>query len=113
VSGETEANISGWTVDTLRSHIEKQFDLRDRAIDAALVAAEKRLDGMNEFRQTLSDQAATFMPRREAEQRLATLERAVAASAGRSSGLDASWGYIIGGLGIFVAVAAIAVGAFT
>jgi hypothetical protein len=63
VSGETEASVSGWTVDTLREHIDQRTeDLRDgirqritdldralsrrmddadKAIQAALVSAEK------------------------------------------------------------------------
>ncbi len=36
------------------------------AINKAEVATEKRFDSVNEFRQTLSDQTATFMPRAEA-----------------------------------------------
>lgn len=63
MSGETEANISGWTVDTLRENLQRQIDtqqdIRDRqisdlrdmlqeryatqtkALDAAFAAAEK------------------------------------------------------------------------
>jgi hypothetical protein len=122
MSGETEREVSGWTVDTLRAHIEGRMadqrelylretsDLRTmlqeryatqtKAVDAAFlaqqtamqtaltaaetavtkalesaekavgkaeVAAEKRFDAVNEFRAQLADQAATFMPRQEAE----------------------------------------------
>jgi hypothetical protein len=60
------------------------FDAADRAVQAALQAAEKavvkaetasekRFDSVNEFRATLSDQAATLMPRVEAEGRLTAL----------------------------------------
>lgn len=42
----------------------------ERAVGKAEVATEKRLEGMNEFRSTLSDQAALLMPRKEAEERL-------------------------------------------
>lgn len=120
MSGETEQHVSGWTVDTLKEHIDIQLELRDRALMVALASADKRLDGMNEFRQTLSDQAALFMPRTEAEQRmeqtrerLTAVERFVNQTTGRSSGRESSWGYIVGALGIFIAVASIAVGAFT
>jgi hypothetical protein len=142
VSGETEANISGWTVDTLREYLiqkltdlraalheeisaQRDFtrqqiadlrdsgrvmttDLRDsirtqaedqrrmlderyatqtKALDAAFKAAEqavsvalanaekattkaelaadRRLEGMNEFRGALTDQTKTFLPRAE------------------------------------------------
>lgn len=120
MSGETEASVSGWTTDTLKEHVNKQFELRDRAILTALAANEKRLDAMNEFRQTLSDQAGLFMPRSEAEQRigqvvdrLVVVEHQLAESRGRSTGADATWAYIIGALGVLIALGAIAVGAFT
>jgi hypothetical protein len=50
---------------SLKDYITMQTDARDRAIDAAYKSMEKRLDGMNEFRQTLSDQGKTFLPRLE------------------------------------------------
>jgi len=76
----------------LRTHIEMVLNERDRryedrfegqekAVGAALqaakeavqkaeVAAEKRFDAVNEFRAQLADQASTFMPRLEAENRI-------------------------------------------
>lgn len=39
----------------------------DRAVLKAEIAAEKRFDGVNEFRQTLADQQRTLMPRSEVE----------------------------------------------
>lgn len=52
MSGETEANVSGWTVDTLHSSMLRLLDERDRrymqrffdaeqAVQAALVASDK------------------------------------------------------------------------
>jgi len=89
MSGETEQQVSGWTVDTLRSHLLAKFDEKDlrdeqrfqaqqdaiqQALDAAEkavakaeTATEKRFDSVNEFREQLSDQAVTFMPRKEAQ----------------------------------------------
>lgn len=37
----------------------------DQAVASALAASDKRLDGMNEFRATLADQAASFVNRDE------------------------------------------------
>lgn len=73
---------------------QQRFDAQSKALDAALlaaqvavntalqsakeavakaeVAAERRFESVNEFRGQLTDQAATFMPRVEAEQRIAT-----------------------------------------
>jgi CHASE3 domain sensor protein len=95
VGGETESDVSGWTVDTLRQHFQRQHDdLKDllgeradsqrvamsaalasaeKAVTVANTAAEKRFDSVNEFRQTLTDQANTLMSRAEATALLAAL----------------------------------------
>lgn len=90
------------------------------AVNKAEVAAEKRFDAANEFRGQLSDQAATFMPRLESEQRMGELERRLIevgsrldTMTGRSSGFTDGYGYVVGIVGTLIAVAAIAVGAFT
>jgi hypothetical protein len=68
--------MSEWTVNTLRELMEQRFTDSDKAIQAALqaakeavgkaeIASEKRFDSVNEFRQSLSDQTATFIPRTE------------------------------------------------
>ncbi len=41
----------------------------DRAVTKAEVSAERRFESVNEFRATLADQAATFLPRSEADAR--------------------------------------------
>lgn len=76
LSGETEKQVSGWTVDTLKEYVERRFTDQDKAVQAALLAAkeavlkaenatEKRFEATNEFRQQLSDQTNTFIPRNE------------------------------------------------
>ena len=45
-----------------------------QAVDKAEAALTARLETMNEIRQQLNDQALTFMPRQEAEQRFKTVE---------------------------------------
>lgn len=45
----------------------------EKAVAKAETAAEKRFEAQNEFRAQLSDQAATFLPRAEAETRIAAL----------------------------------------
>jgi hypothetical protein len=70
----------------LREYIEALLAEQRRAVDAALAAAEKavtkaevasdkRFEGVNEFRQALSDQTATFVPRTEWQSSLAEQER--------------------------------------
>lgn len=83
MGGETDQNVSGWTTDTLKAHVDRQFALLDqlraeadkryeqrfqsqeKAIDKSDTATDKRFEGVNEFRQTLSDQTARFLTRDE------------------------------------------------
>lgn len=143
---------------------QQRFDAQTNALDAALAAAkeavatamiaaekattkaetasDKRFASVNEFRQTLSDQTASFMPRGEAQSRLdgmaekiddlkayqlSTTGRASAtptmetrlmevmnevralresrsADQGKSTGLNAGWGYLIGAIGLIAVV---------
>jgi Fe2+ transport system protein B len=89
----------------------------EKAVAKAEAATEKRFDAVNEFRGQLSDQAATFMPRMEAEQRIAALSEkldilrtAATLDSGRSTGLNAGWGYLLGAAGLASAVIGIIVG---
>lgn len=131
---------SGWTFETFRQYVlallEQFKALReadritlnaalaaaDRAVAKAEAATEKRFESVNEFRSTLSDQAANLMPRAEADvkiQNLAkdlnalsarvekaeTAQQGVTSSAlGKREGLTDVGnvlGYIIGGIGAF------------
>jgi len=123
---------------SLRVHLETRLDEMDRRFTAALTAqdkavqiamiasekavakaetaAERRFESVNEFRAQLADQAATFMPRAEAEQRIAALaERNEQANASLLSkfddlkgsnraGASSLFGYLIGGVGLILAV---------
>lgn len=128
---------------TLGAYIESQRDIREadqrltdqrflaaeKAVGVALTdakvavqkaedAQEKRLEGMNEFRKTLTDQASTFVTRTDLDSTRALigvqiaaqgtaanlLEKRVAGIEGRSTGLNQGLGYLIGVLGIAVAI---------
>jgi Tfp pilus assembly protein PilX len=137
MGGETERDPSAWEADTLHAHLsrilaemdrryEQRFDAQQRATEAALAAAEKavskaetaaerRFEGVNEFRATLSDQAALLMPRAETEQRLVSLTEKindlgllVTQMQGRSRGIEGAWGYLVGA----AAVIAVAISLF-
>jgi hypothetical protein len=95
---------------------QQRFDAQTSALDAALAAqkeavmtantaAEKRFESMNEFRKQLGDQAATFMPRAEAEQRNSALAEKIDflhssanQSQGRTAGLNSGWVYLLGAI---------------
>jgi len=75
-----------WTLPAFKEYVEAKFDGVNREVKLALDASqaavnkaehatEKRFESVNEFRQQLSDQAGTFMPRELAENRLAAIER--------------------------------------
>lgn len=79
----------GWTIDTAMEHLLTLIQANDarymaaiaalkdavgialtsadRAVSKAEMAAEKRFEGVNEFRQTLADEQRTLMPRAEVE----------------------------------------------
>lgn len=135
-AGETKREPSGFTIDTLHAHImafmderEKRYEQRFRAQEEAdrklEATTSARFSSVNEFRAALTDQTATFMPRSEAEQRAKQTEERQALfeqrasetfgritsrldlTAGRSSGFDKGWGYLVGALGTILAIIAI------
>jgi|KBSMisStandDraft_5_1062788.scaffolds.fasta_scaffold71001_6 hypothetical protein len=82
-----------------------------KAIDKAELATERRFEGVNEFRQTLSDQARTFMNREEyaighraLEQKVDDLKARMDSGEGKSTGIGQSWGLIVGAVGIIYGV---------
>lgn len=121
MSGETEKQISGWTVDTLKEYVQQRFTDQDVAVQAALLAAkeavlkaenasEKRFESVNEFRQQLSDQTNTFLPRPEYNAQHKALEDKVSLLIdimNQNKGQDISMGKIyaaIGALGALLGI---------
>lgn len=119
----------GWTIDSLKEYMEakfresdarysQRFNDQDKAVSAALSSAEKavakaeqasekRFEGVNEFRQTLVDQASSFISRTEALARAdANAEKIDALGSrldrieGKSTGLKDYIGYVIAALAI-------------
>ena len=79
----------------------------EKAVVKAEAAAEKRFEAVNEFRGQLADQAATFMPRAEAEQRLLALAEKITDLTGSNrAGANALWGYLAGAAGLLIAIVA-------
>ena len=138
MSGETEQQVSGWTVDTLKELMDRRFEDQDKAVQAALVsqekavaaaltaakeavdkantAGEKRFDAVNEFRGQLADQTATLIPRVEAEQRFISLAEKLSditdrinKSEGAKSGSDITIGKIYAAIGVVGALLGIIV----
>jgi hypothetical protein len=127
MSGETQKDESGWTVDTLKEFMTQRFADQDKAVQAALLAAkeavlkaevasEKRFESVNEFRGQLADQTATLMPRQEyTVQHAALMEKVndltdrVNISDGKARGSQITVGKIYAGLGAAVTILSIIV----
>jgi hypothetical protein len=97
------------TLISLREYVDIRFDAQEKAVNAALTAAdravnkaeiasEKRFDAVNEFRAALADSARLLMPRAESEQsykilagKLEVIEGRVNARDDRGAGESQSW----------------------
>src|SRR5271165_1709808 len=65
-----EPNDQAWSrlyerLDYIERLSEERFNSRDRALTVALTAMDRRLEGMNEFRDALRDQTIRFLSREE------------------------------------------------
>jgi hypothetical protein len=71
----------------------------EKAVAKAETANEKRFESVNEFRKTLSDQTASFPSRVELQalaDRVSDLATRMDKTEGKSTGLTAGWGYLVG-----------------
>lgn len=87
----------------------------DRAVSKAELASDKRFESVNEFRQTLSDQQRTFMPRSEAAALIAGLSDKLLALKDTTDrllaerlGIKGGWGYAVGLVGFLLALGSLA-----
>lgn len=97
-----------------RQAVDAALAAADRAVLKAEAAAEKRFEGVNEFRGQLADQQRTLMPRSEAEIRLSVLsdrmsavEKAVLQVSSRGIGAKDAWGWVVGVIGFVLSVLAL------
>lgn len=83
--------------------LEQRFKATEKAITKAEAAVDKRLAGMNEFRDALRDQAHDFLPRSEYSlaresnlDRFSKIESRLDTLAGNATGKSQSWALIVG-----------------
>lgn len=129
MSGETEKQVSGWTVDTLKELLESKIDGNDVRYDQRFTAQEAATkyaqEKSNEFRGSLEDIGKKQMPRTEAEaifkalsekteslaktnaEKIDALQARLDRNEGRSGGFSSGWGYLIGAVGLIAAIIAI------
>ncbi len=75
-------------------YFQKQLETSQKAIEKAEQQLNTRLESMNEFRDTLRDQASQFTTRREfeiLERRIALIERHESTGQGRSGVVTMLW----------------------
>jgi len=119
---EQNQSCAGWTLPTLYTHFNALLaaqkeavgiaqDAADRAMVKAENASDARFAGVNEFRQSLNDYQRTLMPRTESEIRfkaiedkVITIEKVLLENQGKGEGRHASWGYIVGGIGVLALI---------
>lgn len=88
--------------------IKSALDAQKEAVTKAEIANEKRFDSVNEFRGQLSDQAANFFPRREADVRFKSLEKELDDLRGtRREGVSSTVGVLFGIAGLVVVIIAV------
>jgi hypothetical protein len=64
-----------------KERVDMALAASDKAIGKAELATEKRFEGVNEFRETLADQASRLMPRNEYQVQHTALQERVSAVA--------------------------------
>lgn len=91
----------------------------DRAVSKAELASDKRFESVNEFRKTLADQQATFMPRAEADvshrgmnDKIEAMKQVLDRMIAEQLGVKGGWGYAVGVVGFVLAVGAVILMAF-
>lgn len=133
IPGETTVPVGDWTTGTLKiyhdeklaslkEYAEQRIDDQDKYVESkflaikeavlkAEVANDKRFESVNEFRAQLSDQTNSFLSRLEynaqhkaLEDRVTALTDRINVSEGKSNGINAGWGYLVGAVGLAAAV---------
>lgn len=87
---------------TLKEFIVTKFADSDKVIQIALTSLEKRLEGMNEFKQLLKDQAEDFHKR--VEEALQELRTAKDIAEGKASMVAVYISYILSIAGIIISI---------
>jgi len=97
-------------IEALREYTDTRFKAQEDATERARASMEKRLDGMNEFRDTLKDQGATFITKTEHSawcDRVSKLELSKATLEGKADQKSVTTALIIALIGIALAVISI------
>jgi hypothetical protein len=90
-----------------KSAVDAALEAQKTAVIKAEVSTEKRFEGVNEFRNTLSDQQRTLIPRSEVEvmieamsQRVNAVEKQQDRAQSERQGIKGGWGFAVGVAGL-------------
>ena len=104
------------SINSVKDNIAVALAASEKAIGKAELASERRFEGVNEFRATLSDQAATFLPRAEFSvqhsallSRIEQIDKIVNTIAGQTSGGRNVWAYLFSGGALLISAATLVV----
>jgi len=96
---------------SLKEHIETRLSAIEKAVEVANTAMQVRLTGMNEFRDTLRDQASRFVTRSELEIKLDSINARLTELAkyrdqmeGKASATQANIATLFSILGLIIAI---------
>ena len=99
---------------SLKEYIDIKINSMERAVDVASQGMNKRLEGMNEFRQQLKDQTNTFLTRNEYEtkhtllaDKISDLRESRAEMAGKASQKSVNITLLISILGLVIGLVSI------
>ena len=92
---------AGWTLETLKEHLDSRIQAvkenvttamaaADKAVTKAEIAAEKRFDSVNEFRNAMKDQQSTYADKQQVDFRLKAVEGRLERIKGVSLGVSIS-----------------------
>ena len=90
--------------------LEEKLKSSENALQLARESMEHRLDGMNEFRETLRDQASKFVTKAEHDfvvKDIRELRESRAELAGKANMQSVIWAYIISATGILIGIVAL------
>ena len=97
-------------IDALREYTDTRFTAQEEATERARASMEKRLDGMNEFRNTLKDQGQTFITKTEHSawcDRVSKLELSKATLEGKADQKSVTNAIIIAFIGLALSIVGI------
>ena len=75
-------------INSQKEYFESRLAAMDKAVNVSRVTMETRLEGMNEFRNSLKDQSGTFITRTELTLTFDKLHAEIKGLAGRIEGLE-------------------------